>query len=67
MAIRYYLRDHPRSLYRLETPAGRIELWSVDEWLPTILSVTQLGEAGGEEYYRVTPDDVERVKACFIR
>lgn len=52
---RYYLRERPQTLCRVETGSDRVEVWSADGWQATSLSAA---EFGGDAYRQVNPKDV---------
>jgi hypothetical protein len=57
--MRYFVRELPRTLFRVATGSDRVEAWSGHGWESTRLSVAQLDELGEDVYYRVHPDDAE--------
>ena len=64
-SMHYYVRELPRTLYRVRTGTGGVEAWSGRGWESTPLSLKQLDGSGEDVYYRVHPDDVEALIALW--
>lgn len=58
-STKYYLREDPRTLFRVHAGTNRVEVWRASSWEATTLSVTELEGPGGDVYSRVNPIDVE--------
>ena len=59
LSYRYYLRDRPRTLYRVETESELVEVWSLDGWHSTSISMEHLDamshqEVNANEVYELT-------------
>ena len=61
---RYYLRKLPRTVYRVETETGLVEVWSAEGWHPTSISMAHLHPMSHGE---VNPKDVEELSALWPR
>ena len=64
---KYYLRDDPRTLYRVESGTGRVEMWTDNGWEPTAISPSELEGPGGDNYSRVNPIDVETMTGAPLQ
>jgi hypothetical protein len=56
---KYYLREDPRTLFRVKTGTDQVEVWRGRSWEPATLSIAELEGRDGDVYSRVNPIDVE--------